>query len=586
MTGRGSTALVLGEAGIGKTSLVRELLASLPREVRVLAAGCEDLLTPRTLGALRDAVRGRGGPLAEALTSDADQDAVFAAVLAELGSGAPTVLVVDDAHWADGATLDVLRFLGRKIVDLPAMLLLTYRDDEVDDGHPLRTVLGGMTGADTVRLRLAPLTVEGVTELAGGAEVDATELFRLTQGNPFFVTEVLATAPDTIVPPTVVDAVLARVGKLSPQSQSAVKRLAIVPGGIEVGLLRMLQPDLTPVGEAEAAGVLTVRGDILRFRHELARRTVAENVPVSLRMGLHADVLRALLTDPEPDPFRVLHHAVAAGDDDLVVSYGRLAGRAAARAGAHRQAAACFALVLARGVLLTPAQRGRIGEAYAWALSNSNELQAAAAAAATAVEEWRLVDGDSRLVRALATLSRQQWLTEDTAKARSSAELAMQLAQTQGDTLDHALALLNLGGVLVLVDQELAGMQQLRTGIDLAQRLGASDIETLATNYLGSAKLQLGDLDGRVDLLRSRDQAQEMANHEFVMRAYYNLTEGLWRLGRYDEALAYIEEGEAYGADHDFQVYAYMFDARRYRRLAMLGRWAEAVTGLRGMLDG
>ena len=276
VSGHGSTALVLGDAGIGKTSLVRELLATLPRDVRVLAAACEDLLTPRTLGPLRDAVRGRDGPLADALTSGADQDAVFAAVLAELGSGTPTLLVVDDVHWADGATLDVLRFLGRRIADLPAMLLLTYRDDEVDDGHPLRNLLGGMTGAETVRLRLAPLTVDGVTALAAGAEVDTADLFRLTQGNPFFVTEVLATAPDVLVPPTVVDAVLARVGKLSPEAQSAVRRLAVVPGGVEFGLLRMLQPDLAPVGQAEAAGVLTVRGDVLRFRHELARRTVAE----------------------------------------------------------------------------------------------------------------------------------------------------------------------------------------------------------------------------------------------------------------------------------------------------------------------
>ena len=129
-------------------------------------------------------------------------------------------------------------------------------------------------------------------------------------------------------------------------------------------------------------------------------------------------------------------------------------------------------------------------------------------------------------------------------------------------------------------------MPFLRTGIDLAERLGAGDIVTLANNYLGSARLQLGDLGGRGDLLRSRDQAQRMANHEFVMRAYYNLAEGLWRLGRYDEALGFISDAEAYGADRDFQVHAYMFEARRYRRLGMQGRWAEAVSGLREMLDG
>jgi DNA-binding CsgD family transcriptional regulator len=583
--GHGATALVMGEAGIGKTTVVRAFLATLPRGTRVLAAGCEDLLTPRALGPLRDAVRGYDGPLAAALGEDAGPDAVFAAALDELGSGTPTVLVVDDVHWADGATLDVLRFLSRRMADLPALLLLTYRDDEVEAGHPLRGVLGRMTGADVVRLRLGRLSADAVGELAGGVGVDSEELHRLTLGNPFFVTEVLAT-PDQAVPPTVVDAVLGRVGKLSDGAQLAVQRLAVVPRGVELGLLRTLQPDLTPITEAEAAGVLTMRGDLVRFRHELARRTVDASLPASLCVELHANVLRALLDGPAPDPFRLLHHAVGAGDDDAVVTYGLVAGRTAARAGAYRQAASCFRLVLDRDPQLAPERRARLTEAYAWALSHSNELHAAAAAAQDAVELWERAEGGGEFVRAVVTLSRQLWLTERTAEARVAAVRALDLARRQGRASDHALAIVNLGGLLVVVDDETAGLVHLQAARELADELGAHDIGALARNYTGSARLQLGDLGGLDDLHESIELARGDANHEGVLRGYYNLAEGVWRLGRYAEALGFIEQGEAYARDRDFPVHAYMFEARRCRWWAMQGRWGEAVAGLRELVEG
>ena len=124
--GAGSVVLVSGEAGIGKTSLVRGFTRSL-RTGRVLAGACDDLLTPRALGPLRDAVRHVRGPLADALAAD-DLGEVFPAVLEELAAPrGPTVLAVEDVHWADSATLDLLRHVGRRVDDLPALLLLTYR---------------------------------------------------------------------------------------------------------------------------------------------------------------------------------------------------------------------------------------------------------------------------------------------------------------------------------------------------------------------------------------------------------------------------------------------------------------------------
>ena len=388
------------------------------------------------------------------------------------------------------------------------------------------------------------------------------------------------------MPPTVVDAVLARVGTLSLAAQAALDRLAVVPSGAEVGLLRALVDDLAPVAEAERAGVVEVRGDVVAFRHELARRAVVESLPASVRLELNADVLRALLSRPDFDPFRVLHHAVAAGDDAAVITHGPAAAQEATRVGAHRQAAACYAQVLAHGRGLTTSRRAALGEAHAWALYNSNQLHAAAVAAARAAELWQQDGDDQRLVRALVTLSRQQWLTERPVAARASAERAVELARPLGDSYQNALATANLGCLLVVIDREEEGLPYLEEALGIAERSGEASVAALCHNYRGSALLQLGDLSGCDELQRGVAQATDLGDHEYVMRSYYNLIEGLWRLGKYREALGYIERAEHFGRDRDFRVHGYMFAARRCRLALMRGQWAEAEAGLRELLDG
>jgi DNA-binding CsgD family transcriptional regulator/tetratricopeptide (TPR) repeat protein len=584
--GHGSTVLVAGEAGIGKTSLVQAFLSGPGAGVRSLAGSCEDLMTPRALGPLRDAMRSVGGPLARALAADPDLDQVLTAVSEQLTERpVPTVLLVEDAHWADGATLDVLRYLGRRIHTLPALLVVTYRDDDLDGWHPLRTLLGALPTATSARVRLGGLSEAAVRELAGAQEGDPAELHRLTAGNPFFVTEVLA-AQDHTVPPTVVDAVLARLHQLSPAAQDAVQHLAVVPGGVTVSLLRRLLPDLTSVAEAELAGVLTHGDQVIGFRHELARRAVAAALPAGTRLELNAIVLRALLEEASPDLFRVLHHAVEAGDVRTVVDVAPRAAAEASQVGAHRQAAACYAYVLQHRNLLAPDELPVLVERYAWSLSNSNQLHAAAAAAELAVRLYRDLQDRPRLVRALSTLAREQWLVERCAEAQASAQESLDLARAEPHSVGHALGLLTHGGALVLVDREQDGLPYLDQAIALADDLGAESIAALARNYRGSGRLQLGDRGGETDLLECLRRAVARGHHEHAMRSYYNLAEGLWRLGEYDDAMRYVDEAEAYGRDRDFPVHAYMFAARRHRLAAMHGQWGEAVNGLRSMLEG
>ncbi len=212
--GHGRIALVYGEAGVGKTALVRRFSEEHASGARVLRGVCDPLFTPRPLGALLDLAAGAGGELEQMVRDAADSHDVAAALVVELRSRTPAILVVEDVHWADEATLDVLKLLVRQIEPVPALLVMTYRDDELEATHPLRHLLGQLVSLRAIRrVPVERLSLEAVEALAEPHEVDGGELYRKTAGNPFFVTEVLA-APGDEIPTSVRDAVLARCARL------------------------------------------------------------------------------------------------------------------------------------------------------------------------------------------------------------------------------------------------------------------------------------------------------------------------------------------------------------------------------------
>src|SRR5262245_18526372 len=217
--GSGRLVLVSGESGIGKTALLEAFQRRSPG-LRWLWGGCERLTTPRPLGPLFDIAAQASGELASLATqAGAPRERLFAAFLAEIGTapastgpastgpaGTATVAVMEDVHWADEATIDLLSYLGRRLSRSPALVVATYRDNEIPDDHPFRLVLGDLaTQRGTRRMQLSPLTPGAVRALAGPRDVDAAELHRVTGGNPFYVIEVLEAGWPS-VPPTVRDA--------------------------------------------------------------------------------------------------------------------------------------------------------------------------------------------------------------------------------------------------------------------------------------------------------------------------------------------------------------------------------------------
>jgi len=354
--------------------------------------------------------------------------------------------VLEDVHWADDATLDVLGYAARRVESLPALIVLTYRDDEVGPRHPLQRLLGTLAGAPPLhRVALAPLSRAAVRRLAAGTGADADAVHRITAGNPFFVTEVLA-APGEHVPASVLDAVTARIARLSPPCRAALDRLSVVPTRAAPELLG---PELGVLAEAEAAGVIEADASGLAFRHELARRAVEQSLPAIRRRLLNAAVLAVLQAQERPDPARLMHHALAADDVDTIVAVGPAAARAAAAAGSHRQALAHFDAVRPHLDRLPLPERAAMLDAHAWELYNAHRFREAVETGRAAA---RLLSGlgDREAHGAcLVRLSRHLFMAGETGEAEEVAEQAIEVLDGRPQ------ARLNRGAILAMTGDQI-----------------------------------------------------------------------------------------------------------------------------------
>src|SRR5215468_6744635 len=340
--GNGRLVLLSGESGIGKTVLLEGFQQQMPGS-RWLWGGCDGLLTPRPLGPLFDIGAQLDGEFAARCRSEAPRERLFTGFLAEIGPPARfTVAVIEDVHWPDEATIDLLSFLGRRLGRMPALLLATYRDDELAVDHPLRVVLGDLaTQRATRRMRLPPLSVDAVRELVGQRDVDAAELHRITGGNPFFVTEILE-AGWPAVPPTVRDTVAARLTRSGAGARQVIEAAALIGARVDQSLLSSILPDTAPVDESLTSGILVADDGELRFRHELVRMAVEAGIAPRRKAELHGLLIAALEERGNADPALLAHHAEGAGNAKAVLLHAPEAARQASALGAHREAAAQF----------------------------------------------------------------------------------------------------------------------------------------------------------------------------------------------------------------------------------------------------
>ncbi len=584
VAGQGSVVLVPGEPGAGKSALVDAVRGMLPPQARLLVGCCDDLATPRTLGPFRDLAGSVGTRLAEALRDAGDRDEVLDALRAELAEH-PTVLVVEDAHWADEATVDVLSFVVRRVAGLPVVLVLTYRDDAL----PLRRLLGQVAAAPRVRrFDLAPLSEAAVSRLVAPRRLDPREVYAVTGGNPFFVTEILASGHLDRVPPTVADAVRARLHRLDHEAQAALAQLAVVPSTVEQWLLDALLPGgVTAVAAAEQHGLLSVTPARTGFRHELIRRAVVDAVPVARRVELNRRVLAALVERDGVDLARVVHHAAEAGDAGAIVRHGPQAAEAASRAGSHREAAAHLRLVLQHEELLGPDQRAGLLSRYAIECSTVGDVSSAVDAQQEAVALRRTL-GDARALGAdLVWLSRMSWQAGEPALTHSSADEAIALLEGAGD---DRLLTLALGHKSSLESMAYRCHESIRLGeraIALARSVGDRSIVSHALTSVGAAQGFLDMPAAWTTLEEARQLALAAGSVGDYCRFTCAIVELLLRNLRPEEAMRHVTTAIELADDAEQLRFLYHMHAYRAMVAAAACDWdlaisdAELVTSVR-----
>jgi DNA-binding CsgD family transcriptional regulator/tetratricopeptide (TPR) repeat protein len=583
--GRGRIALVSGEAGIGKTTLIEHFVADRAGGAHVLRGGCDALFSPQPLGPFVEiAAQTEQTDLQRLAHAGGDRLAFSAALFLYLQKQpAATLIILEDLHWADEATLDVVKYLGRRIHHTPALLLLSYRDDEISGDHPLRSLLGDLPAQATLRLALPRLSAAAVEQLAQQTNRPLEGLYRITNGNPFFVTEVLGSQSEG-VPPSVRDAVLARAARLSPAARAVVELVSLVPGSAEGRLIaELLQPDPAVLDECIERGILRPVGRSLArrdlaFRHELARQSIEDTLPIGRARGLHGRILAALLPREGGDVSlaRLVHHAVRAGDEATTLRLAPRAAQQAAKLGAHREALSLYTTLLRYADRLAPAAQAEILEA----LSIENYLidrpEDAITARRQAMDIWQRLGRGDHVGDGYRWLSRFYWMVGNGAEAEKCGDQAIAILEAYPPGPQLAMAYSSKSQLHMLAWEEAPSLEWGRRAIALAERMGNAEIWVHATTNVGSTE-SLGDFQGGIEKVELALQlAREHEMHDHVGRCYSNLTSNHVRSRRYAGARRWSQEGLEYTTARDLDSYTIYILGWQSQGDLDTGQWAEA----------
>jgi DNA-binding CsgD family transcriptional regulator len=589
--GRGHIALVSGDAGIGKTVLIRQLRLALPATWRTALGGCDALFTPRPLGPVQDMAGVLGQEVDTLIRGGADRQALYAALLNALGDGqGPFLLIWEDLHWADHATLDLLRFLGRRIALLPVLLVITFRGNETGDDHPLRKAIADLPGASCSDITLNPLTPKAVGQVARAHGLSGQWLYQATAGNPFKVSEIIAAhAGDGPPPASVREAVTARQARLDPAARELLELVSVIPAAVPAALLHQLAPDMaeTMIADLTAQGILQASpsGD-LRFRHEIARQATLDRIPAVRRRAHHAGILaalRALGGGAHLD--QMVHHAASALDTEAVLEIAPEAAARAAATGAHREAAAHLGTALKFVDAAAPELAAALYEQWAYESALAARIDDEVLDARRhAITLWRLLGRQDKVGENLRWLSRLHWYRGEAPEAARLADQAIRVLEKLPPSAEQAMAYSLRSQLHMLNDQMDDAVAWGERALALEAQFPNPEIRAHALNNIGTALVFRGRTEGEAMLEDSLAVSLAHGLHEQAARAYTNLSEYAVEFRRFEIAERVLSEGIAFDTEHDLDAWTYYLSGRQALLRLEQGRLKDAETISRGVL--
>jgi DNA-binding CsgD family transcriptional regulator/tetratricopeptide (TPR) repeat protein len=577
--GKGSLVLVAGEAGAGKTSLVRAFVESLDGSTLVIQGACDPLSTPRPLSPLHDFAADPNSGLIGLTSEERSAIEMFGEVLDRLRNTIrPILVVIEDIHWADEGTLDFLRFIGRRIEDGKAVMVCTYRDDEVGPDHPLRPVLGQLVPlGSTHRVVVPPLSLAAVTKLASDHAFDPRELLQLTDGNAFFVTEIIASGEG--LPHSVQEAVLSRVSRLDEKARRIVDAVSVAPRALEMAhAVTIADGGLDDIDAALSAGILLADGHRLRFRHELSRSAVEGALPPARRLGLHRTMLHILEEEGSVDLALQAHHAIHTDEADLSIQYAPAAARNASSRGAHKEAARFFEAALDHSDRIPDDDTAAMRVELANELGIVDRRPEALDQIDRAVEHYRSAGDELSLARTLIPDTGARWRFEDAARFRRGISEALGILERNEPSGDLARAYLTSAYQHMLARKGMPASVELAKARAAAAEAGTTDLTWMITMLEGTVALVLGDTDTGSRILQdvSREAAAKGHRDDETL-ALMMLGSGSGEVRRYDGAIPALEKGVEHGLAVD-QDYLVAYCRSWLARIAFeQGRWDDAV---------
>jgi ATP/maltotriose-dependent transcriptional regulator MalT len=576
--GEGHCIMLSGEAGIGKTALVRAFCQEHRHHAKVYLGTCDALFTPRPLAPVYDVI----WQIWEDQPGSAeDRSSLFTDFINRFDQlPGPSLLVFEDIHWADEATVDFIKFLGRRITRFRCLFILTWREEEIYIGHPLKQLLGQLPPHSFTRLQLPPLSRTAVEDLAKTRGYSGEDVYGISGGNPFYVNEILASYSPGI-PDNIKDTILSVFNRLDANTRQVCELLSVTPTGFEADYLEELEPQYeTALAACLGTKIILLKDNRLFFKHELYRRTIEYALSPFMRIKHHKRILTTFCErfESNGETERIIHHAKNANDHPTVVHYAPIAARQAAALGAHTEAAKLYFSAIEYYPGKDPDTLVTLYEPYANECYLTNRMKEAIIYQQKVASIWREKSNPERLGDSLWFLSRLWWFDGNRRQAERFALEAINTLADQPSSRPKAMAFSNMSQLKMLSDQTVECIHWGEKAIGIANELGDEEILSHAYNNVGSVQMRVPTYRQKgLDLLRrSLDIALRRHFHEHAARAYTNMASNAIQLKDYPLATTVLADGITYCEELELDSWRTYMLSWKARLLLDTGRWAEA----------
>lgn len=579
--GEGYCIFISGEAGMGKTSLVKAFCKAHRDDSKIFQGACDALFTPRPLAPLYDILWQVNRETWPDSHNIDERTELFSSFFRELKNLNEKILIVfEDIHWADEATLDFIKFLSRRITQLPCLFILTYRDDGMFSHNAVRNMLGQLPADCFTRLPLTALSKNAVEKLAEKKGYNGEEVYSITGGNPFYVTEILSSY-SVGVPDSIKDAILSAYNRTDEKAKQVWDLLSVIPSSFEVKYLEKFEPLFASAIESCLnQQILLIRDGFISFKHELFRRTIESSLSPIKRVALHRKILELLQESFEQQGAieRIIHHAKNANDYDTIVRYAPLAARQAASVGAHAEASRLYLSAIENYQGSDKNLLNQFYQDYAYECYLTNQLNEAITYTGKSIRIWEEKRDFERIGNCMRFMSRLYWLHGNRRSAQKFAEDAIEVFRQQPASPSKAMAYSNMAQLKLLSDEYDDCIIWGKKAIAMASELNDNEALCHALNNVGSVQMNLpaSKQEGLELLNQSLDLAHKNAYHEHAARAYSNLAFNGLKAKDYAWTNEVLKEGIQYCEERDLDSWRSNMLTLKAALSLETGNWKEA----------